>query len=130
MNAWSTATDAVKLAISLAALLVFGLFAWWIMGKFNAANTLAEIKTTGKVLQKAAVKADKANAARDAGIAKNDAAIQTQIDAMKATKDELLRAELDRPLHPERVRLINCALRGAESEGDCQPQSLRREPPP
>ena len=124
-NPWSTLTDAVKLAILLGLLLFIGLFAWWIVGKFSAANTLAEIKTTGKVLEKAAVKRDKANAVRDAGITKNNAAIQKQIDAMKGTKDETLRAELDRPLHPERMRLINCAIRGAELESDCGLKGVR-----
>lgn len=124
-NPWSTLTDVVKLGIALFALLLFGLFAWWIVGKFSAANTLADIKTTGKVLTKEAAKRDKANTARDVVITKNDAAIQKQIDAMKGTKDELLRAERDRPLHPERMRLANCAIRGAELESDCGPQDVR-----
>lgn len=124
-NPWSTLTDVVKLGIALFALLLFGLFAWWIVGKFSAANTLADIKTTGKVLTKEAAKRDKANTARDVVITKNDAAIQKQIDAMKGTKDELLRAERDRPLHPERMRLANCAIRGAELESDCGPQGVR-----
>jgi hypothetical protein len=125
MNPWSTATDAVKLAISLAGLVIFVLFTWWIYGKFSDAKTLSEIKATGKVLEKAAVKRDAVNTKRDAVIVKNDASIQAQINAMKDDKNELLRAELDRPLHPERMRLANCALRGAELESDCGPKNVR-----
>lgn len=124
-NPWSTATDAVKLAISLAGIVIFAFFAWWIYGKFSDAKTLSEIKTTGKVLEKAAVKRDAINAKRDAVIIKNDAVIQQQIDAMKATKDEILRAELDRPMHPERMRLTNCAIRGAELESNCGSEGVR-----
>ena len=125
MNPWSELTNVVKLCIAAAALLLFGLFAWWIVGKFSAASALADIKATGKVLTKEAVRRDKVNAVRDVAITKNDAAIQKQIDAMKDTKDELLRAERDRPLHPERMRLANCAIRGAELESDCGPQDVR-----
>ena len=124
-NPFATATAAVKLAIIAAAALMFGLFAWWIVGKFSDSNTLADIKTTAKVLAKDAAKRDKTNTARDTVITKNDAAIQKQINAMKDTKDELLRAERDRPLHPERMRLANCAIRGAELESDCGPKDVR-----
>lgn len=125
MNPIAQLSDMAKLIMSLIGLLLFAVFAWWIVGKFSAANTLANIKQTGKVLAKDSAKRDKANAVRDAAINKSDAAIQKQIDAMKDDKNEVLRAELDRPLHPDRVRLINCAIRGAERESDCGPQNLR-----
>ena len=97
----------------------------WFKGLLGAAATVDDIKKTGDALDKAAKKSDAVAAKADAKAVASDAAIAKQIDTLKDSKDEALRTELARPLPAEWVRLANCALRGAEREGDCGTDKVR-----
>ncbi|HPH70036.1 MAG TPA: hypothetical protein PLF40_30010 [Kofleriaceae bacterium] len=124
--AWFNALGAgIKLAITFAVLAVVVMVLLWFKGLLSAADTVAAIKKTDKVLTTAAKKSDAVAAKADAKAVASDAAIAKQIDTLKDSKDEALRAELARPLPAEWVRLANCALRGAERESNCEPDKVR-----
>lgn len=123
---WFTTLSAgIRLAIAFAVLAVVVMALLWFKGVLGAADTLEDIKKTGDVLNKAAKKSDAVAAKADAKAVASDAAIAKQIDTLKDSKDEALRAELARPLPAEWVRLANCALRGAERESNCEPDEVR-----
>ncbi len=123
---WFAALSAgARLIIGVAVLGLLVMLLLWFKGLLSAADTVAEIKKTDKVLTTAAKKSDAVAAKADAKAVASDAAIAKQIDTLKDSKDEALRAELARPLPAEWVRLANCALRGAEREGDCGTDKVR-----
>lgn len=125
MNPFEAASSAVKLAIVIAVAVVVGLLLWWLSGFVTAKATVNEIKATTRAIAKANKVSDADAAKRAAAALASEQAIAKQIDQLKDSPDETLRAELARPLHPERVRLANCALRGPERESGCQPATVR-----
>lgn len=124
MNPLDALSSAAKLIIlGVCAAIAVAVFVG-VRSLFDDRATVKEIKATTRALNKANKVADAEAAKRDAAADKAEATIARQIDAMKDSPDEALRTELARPLHPERVRWINCALRGPERESGCEPAAV------
>ena len=124
-NPFDALSFGVKLALAALALaVVVGALAW-VRSVLDDRTTVREIKATARVLERANKLADAAAEKRAAARARAEASITQQMEQLNERADDALRAELERPLHPERVRLVNCALRGPEREGGCEPVAVR-----